>query len=363
MTLAKGFAERVIEWQRRCGRRDLPWQGTRDPYRIWLSEIMLQQTQVSTVVPYYRRLLARFPDVQSLAGATLDEVLELWSGLGYYSRARNLHSAAGSVVREHCGRFPRTREALAMLPGIGRSTAAAIAVFSCGAREAILDGNVQRVLSRCFAVDDVPRSAMQKRLWALAESLLPSKAIEAYTQGVMDLGSGVCTRSKPNCAQCPLGMRCKARKLGMQSRFPAAAPRKALPHRHTIMLLALREGEVLLQRRALTGIWGGLWSLPEFASSGEALRVCETRLGLCLESHRELQALNHRFTHFLLTITPLLCRALAANRHSAEPGMAWFSVEQALQAPIPSPVRSLLSRARAMDKAGPVRVATSSQTH
>lgn len=361
MTLAKRFAERVIEWQRRCGRRDLPWQGTRDPYRIWLSEVMLQQTQVSTVTPYYRRFLARFPDVQSLASATLDEVLELWSGLGYYSRARNLHGAALLVVQQHGGCFPRTREALAMLPGIGRSTAAAIAVFSRGAREAILDGNVKRVLSRCFAVQDFPRSAMQEQLWTLADSLLPSKAIEAYSQGLMDLGSGVCTRSKPRCAHCPLATRCRARKLGMQSRFPAAVPRKPLPRRDTIMLLALREGEVLLQRRAPTGIWGGLWSLPEFASSAEALRACEARLGLRLESHRKLEALNHRFTHFLLTITPLLCRAPAASRHAAEPGMAWFSLERALQSSIPAPVRTLLSNAHASENPVLVPVATSSR--
>ncbi len=232
------LAGRLVRWQARHGRRDLPWQRTRDPYRIWLSEVMLQQTQVATVIPYYERFLARFPDVESLAGAELDDVLALWSGLGYYSRARNLHAAAQVLVESRRGRFPRTREGLALLPGLGRSTAAAIAVFAFGEREAILDGNVKRVLARHFAVRGYPgEKRIEDRLWKLAESQLPRKNIERYTQALMDLGSGLCTRTQPACASCPLKATCKARARGKVKAYPQPRPRRTLPERKTSMLL------------------------------------------------------------------------------------------------------------------------------
>ena len=322
------FARRLVRWQARHGRHDLPWQGTRDPYRIWLSEVMLQQTQVATVVPYYRRFLARFPNVGSLAKAALDDVLTLWAGLGYYSRARNLHAAAREVVASHRGRFPRTREALESLPGLGRSTAAAIAVFAFGAREAILDGNVKRVLARHFALRGVPD---EKRLWALAESELPRKNIEAYTQALMDLGAGVCTRARPDCAGCPLSATCRAYAQGKAEAYPEPRPRRPRPVRQTAMLLLLCGGEVLLEKRPPTGVWGGLWCFPEAAPGAE--NPAGTRLPV----------LRHEFTHFTLDITPIVRTLDSAPPGAAEPGCIWLPVEEAIGAAVPAPVRKLLA--------------------
>ena len=223
-----GFARRIIEWQRESGRHDLPWQSSRDPYAIWVSEIMLQQTQVATVVRYYQRFLARFPDIGALARADLDAVLQLWSGLGYYSRARNLHAAAQQLAFRHDGQFPRDPQAIASLPGVGRSTAAAIAALAFGVRGAILDGNVKRVLCRAFGIDADPgASATQRTLWALAEALLPVRDIEAYTQGLMDLGATVCVRSAPRCSLCPLRADCVAARLGRVDELPRARARRA----------------------------------------------------------------------------------------------------------------------------------------
>jgi A/G-specific adenine glycosylase len=322
------FARRLVRWQARHGRHDLPWQRTRDPYRIWLSEVMLQQTQVATVIPYYRRFLARFRNVEALAAATLDEVLTLWSGLGYYSRARNLHGAARVIVASHRGRFPRTREGLEALPGLGRSTAAAIAVFAFGAREAILDGNVKRVLARHFALRGVPD---EKRLWALAESELPRKNIEAYTQALMDLGAGVCTRARPDCASCPLGVTCRAYAQGKAEAYPEARPRGPRPVRQTAMLLLLRGGEVLLEKRPPTGVWGGLWCFPEIAPGAEK------------PAGRRLPVLRHEFTHFTLDITPIVRFLDTAPPGAAEPGRIWLTVEEAIGAAVPAPVRKLLA--------------------
>jgi A/G-specific adenine glycosylase len=327
------FARRLVRWQVRHGRHNLPWQRTRDPYRIWLSEVMLQQTQVATVVPYYRRFLARFPDVKALANASLDDVLTLWSGLGYYTRARNLHVAARAVVSLHRGRFPRSREAIESLPGLGRSTAAAVAVFAFGEREAILDGNVKRVLARHFAVAGYPgEPRVGKRLWALAEAQLPAKNIEAYTQGLMDLGAGVCTRKRPACGECPLRGTCKAYARGKPEAFPQPRPRKPKPMRRTSMLLLLCNGEVLLEKRPPTGVWGGLWCLPE-AEAGSA----------ALTGSRTLPVLRHEFTHFSLDITPVACFLESASLRAAEPGQLWLPVEEAVGAAVPAPVRKLLA--------------------
>src|SRR4051812_44115556 len=234
------FAQKLIAWQRHHGRRDLPWQGTRDPYRIWLSEVMLQQTQVSTVIPYYARFIQRYPTPQALARASEEKVLELWSGLGYYARGRNLHRAARLIARQG---FPRTAEAIAELPGVGRSTAAAIAAFAYGERAAILDGNVKRVLSRVFGV------AEEKSLWPLAERLLPAKHIEAYTQGLMDIGATVCARVNPQCGRCPVSEMCVARKEERIAELPAPRQRRALPQRKVTWLLLRHRGAVLLERR------------------------------------------------------------------------------------------------------------------
>ena len=325
------LARKVVRWQARHGRHDLPWQRTRDPYRIWLSEVMLQQTQVATVIPYYRRFLARFPNVKALAQATLEDVLRLWSGLGYYSRARNLHAAARAIVASHRGRFPRTREAIEALPGLGRSTAAAIAVFAFGEREAILDGNVKRVLARHFAVRGFPGDKpVEKRLWAIAEAELPARNVEAYTQGLMDLGAGVCTRKRPACASCPLSKTCESYARGRPEAFPQPRPRKQRPVKKTSMLLLMREGEVLLEKRPPTGIWGGLWCLPE----GEEV------------TGKRLPVLRHEFTHFTLDVTPVLSVVKSAPAHVAEPGQIWLPVEDAIGAAVPAPVRKLLAGLR-----------------
>jgi len=337
------FAGRLIRWQARHGRHDLPWQRTRDPYRVWLSEVMLQQTQVATVIPYYERFLARFPDVKALAGVPLDEVLALWSGLGYYSRARNLHAAAQVVAESHGSRFPRTREALASLPGVGRSTAAAIAVFAFGGREAILDGNVKRVLARHFAVRGYPgEKRIENRLWKIAEAQLPAKNIERYTQALMDLGAGLCTRRHPTCASCPLRMSCEAHARGKAEGYPAPRPRRVLPRRDTTMLLLLREGEVLLEKRPPTGVWGGLWCLPEMPAGADPREYCGRRFGAKRVHATRLPLLRHGFTHFTLDVTPVVCRLEVAASFLAEPGQVWLVLEEAAQAAIPAPVRKLL---------------------
>ena len=338
------FAARLIAWQRQHGRNDLPWQNTRDAYRIWLSEIMLQQTQVTTVIPYYRKFLERFPDVRSLAEADLDAVLQLWSGLGYYSRARNLHGAARQVMARHGGRFPHTREELEALPGLGRSTAAAVAAFAFGAREAILDGNVKRVLARHFAIAGFyGEKKVADRLWALAESLLPARGVERYTQALMDLGATVCTRA-PVCANCPVNGSCAALKQDAVLKYPSPRPRKSVPERTTIMLLLLRKGEILLEKRPPIGIWGGLWSFPETAAGLDIADYCAQRFGCKLGDTDYLPELDHAFTHFKLRIQPVLCRVRAINARAESTQAMWMPLAQAENAAVPTPVKKLLRR-------------------
>ena len=343
--MGSGVATKVIAWQKTQGRHDLPWQGTRDPYAIWLSEIMLQQTQVATVIPYYNRFLARFPGVAELAAAPLDDVLRLWSGLGYYSRARNLHKAAQAVVNEHGGRFPRRFEDFTALPGVGRSTAAAICVFSFGARHAILDGNVKRVLARLRGVKGYAgEKKVADRLWQEAERLLPRRGIEAYTQGLMDLGSAVCTRGKPRCDDCPLHGDCVALKRGWVAGLPSPRPRKALPHKRTTMLVLTRAGEVLLEKRPPTGIWGGMWCLPEVARHPDLEAYCLKHFGARVLEVETMPTLAHTFTHFSLDIRPLHVRVSALVPQAAEPGLTWLSLEDARGAAIPTPVRKILAQ-------------------
>jgi len=307
------FAQQVIGWQRKHGRHDLPWQGTRDPYRLWLSEVMLQQTQVSAVIPYYERFLARYPTVEALAAATEDEVLQLWSGLGYYARGRNLHKAAVQIAGNG---FPRTAEKIAELPGVGRSTAAAIAAFAYGERAAILDGNVKRVLSRVFGIPE------KQGLWKRAERVLPQRGIESYTQGLMDLGATVCKRV-PDCAACPVKARCIARKTGRIAELPAPRAKKALPQKETSWYVFIDAGRVLLERRPSQGIWGGLWCFPE-------QRPVKCRV------KGKLPIIEHGFTHFRLRIRPLLCAG------TAPAGGIWLDLDDARRAAIPTPVRNLL---------------------
>ena len=340
------ISARLLAWHKRHGRHDLPWQGTREAYRIWVAEIMLQQTQVAAVIPYYRRFLQRFPDIATLAGAPQDEVLRLWSGLGYYSRARNLQRAAQLVQEHHGGVFPRALEQIEALPGIGRSTAAAIAAFAYGTRAAILDGNVKRVLARHFTVAGFPGDKrVEMRLWQLAhEHLPPRRAIGRYTQAMMDLGATLCTRARPACADCPLAQSCRALALGRVRDFPAPRPAKAVPTRATHMLLLVRAGEVLLEKRPPTGIWGGLWSLPELADAAGVRAHCRSNYGCSIALPQALAPLAHGFTHFKLNIQPLLCRVETLTSSAREAGRIWLSLEEAHGAAIPVPVRKLIER-------------------
>ena len=339
------FSDHIISWQRLHGRHDLPWQNTRDPYAIWVSEIMLQQTQVAAVIPYYQRFMARFPDISSLAAADEDEVLQHWSGLGYYSRARNLHAAAQKVMDEFGGEFPQLPDDIQQLPGIGRSTAAAIAAFSFGYRGAILDGNVKRVLTRVFGIEGWPsQPAVEKQLWDLAEQLLPESDIEAYSQGLMDLGASLCSRRKPNCGRCQLQSECVAHRDGRTTQLPASKPRKALPERATTMLLFIDGNEILLEKRPPTGIWGGLWSLPEVAPEDNIHQSACDRYGLETQALAPLPVLIHTFTHFRLHITPQPLRIVGRKPEAREKGVLWLDKEEALAAAIPTPVRKLLGK-------------------
>ena len=346
---ATPFFARVVAWQRVHGRHGLPWQGSRDPYRVWLSEVMLQQTQVSTVLGYYERFLQRFPDVQALAAAPLDEVLALWSGLGYYSRARHLHACAQAVVQRWGGVFPATADALVTLPGIGPSTAAAIAAFCWGERRSILDGNVRRVLARLLG--DEGAGATAQWWWNTAQALVPADAspddMAAYTQGLMDLGATVCTRARPRCADCPVGMLCAGRASGDPTRWPARTPR---PARRTeawwLPLYVRSDGAWWLQRRPARGIWAGLWSPPVLRDDA-ALRAW-------LASRPEVRAdwaaaIDHALTHRDLRLQPLQCRLPPGDTVLAPdvPGVlpdqgAWWMPAEALARGLPAPVRTWL---------------------
>jgi len=340
------FAQALIAWQRRHGRHDLPWQGTRDPYRVWLSEVMLQQTQVGTVIPYYRRFLQRFPDLRALALAPEQDVLRLWSGLGYYARARNLLRAARHVEHELGGRFPRAQGELAALPGVGRSTAAAIAVFAFGRRAAILDGNVKRVLARYHGIDGYPGERLvAERLWSLAEALLPRKGLRPYTQALMDLGAAVCTRGRPRCTLCPLESSCLARRQGREAELPAPRPRKPQPTRRATWLVLVDGDRVLLERREPSGLWGGLWTFPELRSR-DIGNHCRREFGCEVAAARRLVRIEHGFTHFKLHATPVLCRVRARVPRAEQPGRRWWSLAKATGQALPAPVRSLLERLR-----------------
>ena len=281
------FSTQLLAWFARHGRKDLPWQSDPSPYRVWVSEIMLQQTQVATVIPYYQTFMTRFPDVRRLAAAPLDEVLHLWSGLGYYARARNLHRAASLICSEHQGDVPSDLAALEALPGIGRSTAGAILALSAGQRHPILDGNVKRVLSRVYRVEGwYGHGEVARQLWELAERHTPKTQVAAYTQAIMDLGATLCTRGKPACARCPLQDQCAAYRDDCVGAYPASRPRRTLPVRESrVLLLCNAAGEVLLQRRPPVGIWGGLWSFPEVPADEDARQWCRTKLSLSRAAH------------------------------------------------------------------------------
>ena len=337
----------VIAWQRRAGRHGLPWQGTRDPYRVWLSEVMLQQTQVSTVLGYYERFLVRFPDVQALAAAPLDDVLAAWSGLGYYSRARNLHRCAQAVVEHHGGRFPTRAAQLATLPGIGRSTAAAIAAFCFGERVAILDGNVKRVLARVLGfAEDLARAPAVEALWSEATGLLPQQHVDVYTQGLMDLGATVCSLRRPACGACPLGGHCVARREGAPERYPVKSRRLVRGRRsHALLWLRQRRGGVehsWLVQRPPTGVWAGLWSLPEYADAAELESLAAGWPG----QGEWLAPIEHALTHFDWTLQPMAWQLPARARLPAGlPAGRWTRRDEALALGLPAPLRKLLAEA------------------
>lgn len=309
------IASKILKWFDKQGRKNLPWQQNPSPYRVWISEIMLQQTQVNTVIPYYERFMKKFPDIASLAKAPLDAVLKEWTGLGYYARARNLHKAASIVLEKHQGIFPRDFESVLQLPGIGRSTAGAILALSLQQHYPILDGNVKRVLSRLFAVKgwtSLPN--VTQKLWELSEKITPQKRVHHYTQAIMDLGAMVCTRTKPKCPVCPLEKDCEARLIGKENHYPNPRPQQKKPERktHFIILFDPEKQSLLLEKRPLTGIWGGLWCFPEFTepqkTSGQIQKNFDPSLQFVIQSKQNLPVFRHTFSHFHLDIQPVLCQ-------------------------------------------------------
>jgi len=336
------FAARLLAWFDEHGRKDLPWQRDITPYRVWISEIMLQQTQVATVIPYFERFMASFPDVTTLADASEDAVLAHWSGLGYYARARNLHKAARLVRDEHGGAFPESFDAVVALPGIGRSTAGAILSIACGQRHPILDGNVKRVLARHAAVDGWPGTTrVADTLWSLADDLTPTGRVADYTQAIMDLGATLCTRNRPACADCPVAADCRAFAAGDVDRYPGRKPKREKPLRQTTMLLAVAGNELYLERRPASGIWGGLWSLPE--TDDDPVRWCAERLAGEPAETTRWATLRHSFSHYDLDILPVVLRLDDASRkvHDNDDGQ-WVALDADPPGGIAAPVRKLI---------------------
>lgn len=339
------IAAALLDWFEQHGRHDLPWQQDINPYRVWVSEIMLQQTQVKTVIPYYQRFMLRFPDIQSLARAEIDDVLHHWTGLGYYARGRNLHKTAKIIDKEFNGQFPDEVKTVMSLPGIGRSTAAAILAISFGQQHSILDGNVKRVLSRLHAVEGWPGDKkVANQLWQLADQYTPEERIEDYTQAIMDLGATVCTRSRPDCPQCPLQSDCVAHQQGRETEFPNAKPKKDKPVRKTIFLLMENsEGGILLQQRPPSGIWGGLWCFPEVEKEEDVNRYVREKYGFRIQSRHGLQSMRHSFSHFHLDIQPMLLKGTMTAESIAEPvASCWYKKSIRKNLGLAAPVKKLL---------------------
>ena len=340
------FQENVLHWFDHFGRTDLPWQQKISAYRVWVSEIMLQQTQVSTVIPYYHRFMAAYPTVQDLAKAESDEVMHYWTGLGYYARARNLHKTAKLVSHQLDGKFPSTVDSLSALPGIGRSTAGAICAIAFKRRAAILDGNVKRVLARFSATDGWPgKTEVMQRLWTLAEKYTPEARIADYTQAMMDLGATVCTRSNPKCTECPLNTHCRAYKDDRVHQFPGKKPKKTLPVKEKIMLVIRNvKGEILLQQNPPTGLWGGLWVLPMVDSPSEIDAMCST-FGLSIKHKIPLQPRRHTFSHFHLDYQPIEIDAyndVHQSKIQESAGQVWYNLANPLLLGLPAPIKALL---------------------
>jgi A/G-specific adenine glycosylase len=342
---AVSFADSVLVWYRRHGRHDLPWQQ-QDAYRVWLSEIMLQQTQVSTVIPYYQNFLQQFPDLHTLADASIDEVLQHWQGLGYYARARNLHKAAITIRDQHDGRFPDEFVALEALPGIGRSTAGAILSFAFGQHWPILDGNVKRVLARCFQVPGwYGQSDTMKQLWHLSESVTPAENTPEFNQAMMDIGAMLCVKSKPKCEVCPLNSMCASYRHNSQAEYPHKKPKRLKPHKHTLMLLHQFEGQILLWRRPPSGIWGGLWSLPE-VDEASAIELWQQSFLSLVQVPKSLQqdVIRHQFSHYSLDISLAIIELNALpSKISDADNYRWVAASDIGSHGLPTPVRKILS--------------------
>lgn len=343
----RDFAKRVLRWFDQHGRKNLPWQQDINPYRVWVSEIMLQQTQVATVIPYFERFMERFPAVEDLAQADTDQVLHLWTGLGYYARARNLHKAAKQVCESHSGEFPASVDGLESLPGIGRSTAGAIASLAMNIRAAILDGNVKRVLTRYLAISGWPeQSKVKSQLWDVAESLTPNKRVADYTQAMMDLGATVCTRSKPRCENCPLKSDCSALLKGEIANFPGKKPRKALPVKTTTMLIVSdRQKRVLLEKRPSQGIWGSLYSFPETDGSTKAISSVLPGLLDIEHAPSPMADIRHTFSHYHLDISPVRYSSTQTSLAIADSDRwLWYPLDHSLQVGLAAPVKKLLNQ-------------------
>ena len=342
------FPDAILAWFDQHGRKDLPWQHNPTPYRVWVSEIMLQQTQVATVIPYYDRFMTSFPDVLSLADAAIDDVLHHWSGLGYYARARNLHLAAQRIRDQHGGRFPESFDEVMNLPGIGRSTAGAILSLSLRQSHAILDGNVKRVLARCFAIDGWPgTTAVATDLWRVAEQHTPDESVSDYNQAMMDLGATVCTRSRPLCGACPLADRCEALRLNRIAELPGRKPKKAKPLRKTVMMIARSGDFFYLERRPPSGIWGGLWSFPELSSGDDIEDWCRSTFNRAPGDIEQWQVLRHSFSHYDLDIQPMLVRVESSSSTVADSdGAAWYPLVEAPAVGLAAPVEKLMKALR-----------------
>ncbi|MFT7234827.1 MAG: A/G-specific adenine glycosylase [Methylophagaceae bacterium] len=339
------FSDRLLGWFDHHGRKNLPWQQGITPYHVWLSEIMLQQTQVNTVIDYYTRFISHYADVAALASANLDDILALWTGLGYYARARNLHKTAQIIVEQHQGIIPASLDDLIALPGIGRSTAGAIMALGYRQSHPILDGNVKRVLTRYAAISGWPgQKVIEQQLWQLAEQLLPKERIEHYIQAQMDLGATICTRSKPLCSLCPLTADCKGYQSGVPSQFPTPKPKKAVPLRqiHWIVILS-QSGLILLEQRPNSGIWGGLWSFPEFKDLTTLSLFYRQNFGGNREDILPQKPIRHIFTHYKLDIFPYLVHSSACSQSTTDfEGLGWHTKHDALRLGLPAPVKAFL---------------------
>lgn len=346
MMQAQQFASQVLDWYQRFGRKSLPWQLEKTPYKVWLSEVMLQQTQVATVIPYFERFMARFPTISDLATAPLDEVLHLWTGLGYYARARNLHKAAVQVAEKHQGIFPENYDDVAALPGVGRSTAGAILSLSLGQHFPILDGNVKRVLARCYAVAGWPgRKEVEKRLWQISEQVTPAAGVSQFNQAMMDLGAIVCTRSKPKCGICPLSNGCIAHANSNWAEYPGKKPKQTLPERTGWMLMMQDGDNVWLEQRPPVGLWGGLFCFPQFSNREELVQWLATR-HIDSKALQQEVAFRHTFSHFHLDIVPMHLRLAGAGAAMDEGAGLWYNLAQPPSVGLAAPVERLLKQLR-----------------